>query len=148
MGTRCGDVDPAVIPFLMEKEGLTAAEMNDILYKKSGLLAISGVSSDMRDIEEAAEKGNERAQLALDIFAYLNRKYIGAYAAAMGGVDAIVFTAGIGENGIAIREEICRGLEFLGAVIDPEKNKVRGKEAEVSRDDSAVKIFVIPPTRN
>ncbi|HHW54217.1 MAG: acetate kinase [bacterium] len=144
MGTRCGDVDPAVIPFLMEKEGLTAAEMNDILYKKSGLLAISGVSSDMRDIEEAAEKGNERAQLALDIFAYLNRKYIGAYAAAMGGVDAIVFTAGIGENGIAIREEICRGLEFLGAVIDPEKNKVRGKEAEVSRDDSAVKIFVIP----
>jgi acetate kinase len=144
MGTRCGDVDPAVIPFIMEKEGLAPQEMNDILYKKSGLLGISGVSSDMRDIEEAAANGNKQAQLALDVFAYHNRKYIGAYATAMGGVDAIVFTAGIGENGIEVREAICRGLEFFGAELDPEKNRIRGKEAEISKTGSKVKIFVIP----
>jgi acetate kinase len=144
MGTRCGDIDPAIVPYLMDKEGLSWEDMNEVLYKKSGLLGISGISSDMRDIEEAAASGNEQAQLALDIFAYNNRKFIGAYAAAMGGVDAIVFTAGIGENGIEIREKICRGLEFLGAEIDSERNKVRGKEAEISREGSPVKILVVP----
>ncbi len=110
MGTRCGDIDPAIIPFLMDKEDLNTQELNNVLYKESGLLGISGVGSDMRDVEEAAEDGNKRAQLALKVFAYMNRKFIGAYAAAMGGIDAIVFTAGIGENSISIREMICQGL--------------------------------------
>lgn len=144
MGTRCGDVDPAIIPFLMEKEGLTPAQMNDVLYKKSGLLGLSGVSSDARDVEAAAEKGNERAALALDVLAYLTRKYIGAYAAAMGGLDAVVFTAGIGENSITLREKICTGLEFLGAELDREKNQVRGKEVDVSSPTAKVRILVIP----
>lgn len=144
MGTRCGDIDPAVIPFLMEKENLTPGEMNDILYKKSGLLGLSGVSSDARDIEAAAAAGNERAQLALEVLAYLTRKYIGAYAAAMGGLDAIVFTAGIGENSELIRRMICTGLEFLGAELDEEKNRVRGKEADVATSASKVRILVIP----
>jgi acetate kinase len=144
MGTRCGDIDPAVIPFLMEKENLTPGEMNDILYKKSGLLGLSGVSSDARDIEAAAAAGNERAQLALEVLAYLTRKYIGAYAAAMGGLDAIVFTAGIGENSDIIRRLVCDGLEFLGAELDEEKNRVRGKEADVSTSASKVRILVIP----
>jgi acetate kinase len=144
MGTRSGDLDPAIIPFLMEKEGLTPAQMNSILYKKSGLLGVSGVSSDARDIEQAAQEGNSRAKLALDVFCYLNRKFIGAYAAAMGGIDAIVFTAGIGENSHTVRANTCAGLEFLGAKIDPEKNAVRGKECDISTADSKVKILVIP----
>ena len=144
MGTRCGDIDPAIIPFLMDKEDLNTRELNNVLYKESGLLGISGVGSDMRDVEEAAEDGNKRAQLALKVFAYMNRKFIGAYAAAMGGIDAIVFTAGIGENSISIREMICQGLEFLGAELDPKKNQTRGLEAEISRDGAATKIFVIP----
>lgn len=144
MGTRCGDVDPAAIPFLMEQENLTPAQMNDILYKKSGLLGLSGVSSDARDIEAAAAEGNSRAQLALDVLAYLTRKYIGAYAAAMGGLDAIVFTAGIGENSTSLRAKICAGLEFLGAELDLEKNQVRGKEVDVAKPTARVRILVIP----
>lgn len=144
MGTRSGDVDPAAIPYIMEQAGLSAAEMNDILYKKSGLLGISGISSDARDVEEAANNGNQRARLALDILCYLTRKYIGAYAAAMGGLDAIVFTAGIGENSVTIRNQICQGLEFLGAKLDPTKNNTRGEEIDVSTPDSTVRILIIP----
>ncbi len=144
MGTRCGDVDPMVLTYLMEKEGLDPLTVRNMLHKKSGLMALSGVSSDVRDIEKAEKEGNKRAKLALDMFTYLNRKYIGAYAAAMGGLDALVFTAGIGENGIGIRERICRGLEFLGAEIDPDRNQVRAQEVEISREGSRVKIFVIP----
>ncbi|MCR1898150.1 acetate kinase [Irregularibacter muris] len=144
MGTRSGDIDPAIVTFLMEKEGMTSQEVNDILNKKSGVLGISGVSSDFRDIEGAAEEGNKRAQLALDVFNYRVRTTIGAYAAAMGGVDVIVFTAGLGENSASNRQEICKGLEFFGAEIDEEKNNIRGKEAIVSQENSKVKIMVIP----
>ncbi len=144
MGTRCGDIDPQIVTYLMGKEGLTLDKMNDILNKKSGVLGISGVSSDFRDIEDAAAQGNERAILALDIYHNSVKKYIAAYAAVLGGVDAIVFTAGLGENGAESREEICKGLEFMGAVLDTAKNKVRGKEAIVSTDDSKVKIMVVP----
>jgi acetate kinase len=144
MGTRSGDIDPAVISYLMNKEGLTAEQVIDCLNKRSGALGISGVSSDFRDIEKAAEEGNVRAQITLTMYAYKVRKYIGSYAAAMGGIDAIVFTAGIGENSISLRKEMCAGLEFLGAKIDDERNNVRGKEAEISTDDSKVKIFLIP----
>jgi acetate kinase len=118
--------------------------MNDIMNKKSGVLGISGVSSDFRDIENAAAEGNERAILALDIYHDNVRKYIGAYAAELGGADAIIFTAGLGENGAESREEICKGLEFMGASLDKEKNKVRGKEAFVNTEDSKVKILVVP----
>jgi len=144
MGTRCGDIDGTIIEYLMDKHGYSIKEMMTILNKKSGVLGISGVSSDFRDLESAANEGNARAKLALDKFFYEVRKSIGAYAAAMGGVDAIVFTGGIGENGITNRAAICAGLEYLGAKIDPEKNKTRGVEAEISTDDSKVKIFVIP----
>ena len=144
MGTRCGDIDGTIIEYLMDKHGYSIKEMMTILNKKSGVLGISGVSSDFRDLESAANEGNARAKLALDKFFYEVRKSIGAYTAAMGGVDAIVFTGGIGENGIGNRAAICAGLEYLGAKIDPEKNKTRGVEAEISTDDSKVKIFVIP----
>ncbi len=144
MGTRCGDIDPQIVTYIMGKEGLTLDQMNDIMNKKSGVLGISGVSSDFRDIEDAAAAGNERAALALDIYHDNVRKYIGAYAAVLGGADAIVFTAGLGENGIESREEICKGLEFMGAKLDSEKNRVRGKEAFVNTDDSTVKIMVVP----
>lgn len=144
MGTRCGEIDPAIIPFLMKKENMNPDQMDNYLNKKSGVLGISGVSSDFRDIEEAAEAGNERAQLALDVFAYKVRKYIGSYVAAMGGVDAIVFTAGLGENSIEMRDKICNGLEYLGTRIDPVRNKVRGKAQEISVEGAKVKIFVIP----
>lgn len=144
MGTRCGDVDPAAIPFIMEKEDLSPQEMDDVMNNESGFLGITGISSDTRDIEEAAEAGNHRAKLALDMFTYRVKKYIGSYAAAMNGVDAIVFTAGIGENGIEIREEICQELDYLGIKIDSEKNKVRGKLTDVTAEDSDVKIYVIP----
>ena len=119
-------------------------EMLNILNKKSGVLGISGVSSDFRDLEKAADEGNERAQLALDKFIYEVKKYIGAYATVMGGVDAILFTAGIGENSADLRAKICEGLEYMGIKMDVEKNKVRGEEAVVSADDSKVKIFIIP----
>jgi len=144
MGTRSGEVDPAVIPYLMKKLDLTADQIDTYLNKKSGVLGISGVSSDFRDIEAAATEGNELCQLALDVFAYRVRKFIGSYIAAMGGVDAIVFTAGVGENDIYMRGSICSGLEFLGTSIDPEKNNVRGKEQEISVDGAKVKIFVVP----
>ncbi|MDR7865395.1 MAG: acetate kinase [Sporomusaceae bacterium] len=144
MGTRCGEIDPAIITYLMKKEGLTPDQIDTYLNKKSGVLGLSGISSDFRDIEEAANEGNERAQLALDVFAYKVRKYIGGYAAAMGGVDAIVFTAGLGENSISMRDKICLGLEYLGTRIDPVKNNIRGKAAEISVDGAKVKIFVIP----
>lgn len=144
MGTRCGDIDPAIVGFLMEKENLDINGINNIMNKKSGVLGISGVSSDFRDIEEAAKKGNDRAKLALDIFAYKVKKYIGAYAAAMGGIDAVVFTAGLGENSASMRESICEGLEFLGVKIDKEKNNIRGKETIISAEDASVKIILIP----
>jgi acetate kinase len=144
MGTRCGDIDPAIVTFIMEKENLDLDGVNNLLNKKSGVLGISGVSSDFRDIEKAAEEGNERAQLALDKFNIRVRKYIAAYAAVMGGVDAIVFTAGLGENSISNREAICENLEFMGVKIDKDKNNTRGKETIVSTDDSKVKVLVIP----
>lgn len=144
MGTRCGDLDPAIVTFIMEKENLDIEGINNLLNKKSGVLGISGVSSDFRDIEDAAKEGNERAQLALDKFDIRVRKYIAAYAAVMGGVDAIVFTAGLGENSATNREEIVQGLEFMGVKICSERNKTRGKEVIVSTDDSRVKVLVIP----
>jgi acetate kinase len=144
MGTRCGEIDPAILTYLMKKEGLTPDQVDNYLNKKSGVLGLSGISSDFRDIEEAANDGNERAQLALDVFAYKVRKYIGGYVAAMGGVDAIAFTAGLGENSITMRGKICQGLEYLGTRIDPAKNNVRGKATEISVDGAKVKIFVVP----
>ena len=144
MGTRCGDIDPAIVPYLMEKWDMTYHEIDAIMNKKSGVFGISGVSNDFRVIEEAAEEGNKRAQLALDMFHYKVRATIGAYVAVMGGVDAIVFTAGIGENGIGNRDAICNGLEYLGTRIDADRNNVRGKEAEISAEGSKVKIFAIP----
>ena len=144
MGTRCGDIDPAVAMFIMNKEGLTPDEMNNIMNKKSGALGVSGVSSDFRDLDAGAEAGNDRCRLALDMFTYQVTKFIGSYAAAMGGVDAIVFTAGIGENNAAMREDIIKNFAFLGAAIDPEKNKKRGEACIVSTEDSKVKVCVIP----
>jgi len=145
MGTRCGDLDPAIIPFLMDKEKLSVEEMNKIIYKESGFLGLSeGISSDNRDLGKKAKQGDERAIRALSVFDYGIKKYIGAYAAAMGGVDVVVFTAGIGENAWKVREGACEGLEFLGIKINPEKNKVRAKEAIISSDDSKVKVLVIP----
>ncbi len=144
MGTRSGNLDPAILQFIMNKYGYTADEMLNILNKKSGVLGISGVGSDFRDLEKSAKEGNERAQLALDKFAYEVRKYIGSYAAAMGGVDIITFTAGLGENGPDMRESICEGLGFLGVHVDHEKNQVRGKETDISAADSTVKVYVIP----
>jgi len=144
MGTRCGDLDPMLLTFLADEDGVSPKTMSHILNKESGILGISGVSSDLRDVEEAAEDGNKRAELAENMLYYGVRKYIGAYAAAMGGIDAIVFTAGIGENSIPARAKICAGLEFLGAKIDPEKNDVRGEETIISTDDSNVKIMVVP----
>ncbi len=144
MGTRCGDIDPAILLFLMEKEKLSIESINVLLNKKSGVLGISGISSDFRDIKIAADEGNERAQLALDVFNSRVKKYIGAYAAEMGGVDAIVFTAGLGENSPYTREQICTGLEFLGIKIDHKKNNTIGQESIISTDDSKVKILTIP----
>lgn len=144
MGTRCGDIDPAIVTFLMTELNMSADEANTVLNKKSGVLGISGVSSDFRDIEGAAAEGNNRAKLALDIFNYRVKQYIGSYAASMGGVDCVVFTAGLGENAIETREEICSGLEFLGIEVDHEKNNIRGKVKEVSKDGSKVKVFVVP----
>lgn len=144
MGTRSGMIDPAIVTFLMEKENLSIKEVNDLLNKKSGVLGISGVSSDFRDIHAAADEGNKRARLALDIFAYSVKKYIGTYAAIMGGVDAIVFTAGIGENNAKMRTGILSGLEFMGIKIDEEKNAIRGKEIDISTPDASVRTLVIP----
>ncbi len=144
MGTRCGDIDPAIPLIMMEKENLSPKEMDNILNKKSGILGISGVSSDFRDVGEAAEKGNERALLALKVFAYRIKKYIGAYYAILGGLDVLIFTAGVGERGPLERSLICEGLEHLGVKIDPEKNKVKGEELKISTPDSKVEVWVIP----
>jgi acetate kinase len=144
MGTRCGDVDPTLLFYLAEQEGLDTKALAHILNKESGIQGISGVSSDLRDVEEAASSGNSRAKLAEEMLYYGIRKYIGAYAAAMGGIDALVFTAGIGENSVSGREKICSGLEFLGIKIDSEKNKVRGKERIISTDDATVAVLVVP----
>jgi acetate kinase len=144
MGTRAGDVDVAAVTYLMKKEGLTADEMDNILNKKSGVLGLSGVSSDFRDIEEAAEAGNDRAEIALDVFAYKVAKRIGAYASAMNGVDAIVFTAGLGENSGATRRAICDYLGWMGVHIDSYNNSLRGKAIEISATDSRIRVFVIP----
>ncbi len=143
MGTRCGDIDPAILTFLMEKEGLTAAEIDNILNKKSGVFGVSQLSSDFRDLAEARAKGDEKAALAENMFMYAVKKCIGQYMAVLGRVDAIVFTAGVGENNAEGREMIMDGLEFLGAKIDPVKNNRRGGEFEASADDSKIKIFVI-----
>ncbi|MZP29073.1 acetate/propionate family kinase [Heliobacterium undosum] len=143
MGTRVGDMDPAAVPFLMEKEGLTTGQINDLMNKKSGVLGVSGVSSDFRDLEEGAAKGNERCQMALDMFAYRVKKYIGAYAAVMNGVDAIVFTAGLGENSPSMRRSVCSGLGYLGVQLDEEKNKGRG-EADVSTAGATCRVMVVP----
>lgn len=145
MGTRSGNIDPAIIAFLMKELNISIDEVNDMLNKKSGVYGISGVSSDFRDIEEAAEKGEHRAQLALDIFHNRVKRFVGAYAALMGGVDCIVFTAGLGENSALSRAEICKGLEFLGFNIDEKKNNEgRGCAKEISTTDSKVKVYVIP----
>jgi len=144
MGSRSGDMDPAIVTFLMEKENLTPTEMNNVMNKKSGLLGISGVSSDLRNVEEAAAAGNERAKMAVEVLRKRVVHYIGAYAAEMNGVDAIVFTAGIGENSVSTREKVCEYLTFLGVEIDKEANNCRGKEVEISTANSKVKVFVIP----
>ena len=144
MGTRCGDIDAAILPFLMEKEGLDAKGLSNLMNKQSGVYGMTGISSDFRDIEGAAAKGDEKAQVALDAYVQRVQKYIGAYAAEMNGVDAVVFTAGVGENGIEIRESIASNMEFLGMNLDKEANKVRGKETVISTPDSKVKILLIP----
>lgn len=145
MGTRCGDIDPAIIPFVMKEMNLSVDEVNNLMNKKSGVLGVSGVSSDFRDIEDAAwKKGNKRAQLALEIFNYRVRQTIGSYVASMDGVDCLVFTAGLGENSQETREAICSKLSYLGVKLDLEKNKLRGKALEISTPDSKVKVFVVP----
>ncbi len=144
MGTRSGDIDPAIAMYIMEKEGIHSKDLNHMLNKESGVLGISGVSSDFRDIEKAAADGNERAQLALDIFALKVKKYIGAYIAELNGVDGIIFTAGVGENAIDMRKSICSELENLGIKIDDYRNDVRGKEQIISSEDSKVMVMVIP----
>lgn len=144
MGTRSGDIDPAIVTYIREKENLPQGKVNEILNKRSGMLGISGVSSDFRDIEAAVAEGNERAALALKVFAHKVKFYIGAYIAEMNGVDAIVFTAGVGENDVTMRELICNEMGNLGIKLDLVKNKVRGKETIISMDDSKVKILLVP----
>ncbi len=144
MGTRCGDIDAGAVTFIMEKEKLNTSEISDLLNKKSGVLGVSGVSSDMRELEAAVAAGNPMAILAEKMYFYRVKKYVGAYAAALGGVDIIVFTGGVGENQMNSRSDVCAGLEFLGVKVDPAKNKIRGVEAVVSTDDSRVKVVVVP----
>ena len=144
MGTRSGSIDPSVISFLIEQHGYTIEQFDELLNIKAGILGIAGVSSDFRDVLEAAESENERAKLALEIFYYKVRTLIAAYAGAMGGVDVIVFTAGIGENSSISRREILKGLEFFGFTINTEKNELRGKIQEISNEDSRVKVYVVP----
>ena len=144
MGTRSGSIDPSVISFLIEQHGYTIEEIDELLNKKSGVLGISGVSSDFRDVLAAGEDGNERAKLALEIFYYKVRTQIAAYAGAMGGIDVIVFTAGIGENSAITRKEILKGLEFFGFELDEEKNEIRGNIQEISTENSRVKVYVVP----
>lgn len=143
MGTRSGDMDPAVVTYIEQKDNVSPEEMDNILNKQSGVLGVSGVSSDFRDLEDAAKEGNERAQYALDMFTTRVKRYIAGYMAEIGSVDAIVFTGGIGENSIALREEIMQGFEQFGIKLDSEKNNVRGGEHEISTDDSSVKVMVV-----
>lgn len=143
MGTRSGNIDPALIPYIMEKTGKEAEDVVNVLNHKSGMLALSGFSSDLRDIEQHADE-NDRAELALEVFAGRIHKYLGSYAARMSGVDAIIFTAGVGENSDVIREKVLKGLEFMGVYWDPARNKVRGKEAFINYPHSPVKVMVIP----
>ncbi|MGE5397811.1 MAG: acetate/propionate family kinase [Chitinophagales bacterium] len=144
MGTRCGDIDPAIVFFLMDKLGMNSDEANGYFNKKSGMLGLSGVSNDLRDILEAAGSGNQKAQLSLDVYYTRVKSYIGAYYAILNGCDCLVFTAGVGENAMDIRENVCKDLESLGIKMDTAKNKVRGKEVDVATEDSKVRIFVIP----
>jgi len=145
MGTRSGDIDPAIVPFVMNKEELTLNEVNSMLNKHSGMLAISGISSDMREVTEAMVEGDKNAKLAFDMYAYRVKKYIGAYAAAMNGVDTIVFTAGVGENSVALRKAICEGISFLGIELDEERNSERRKDIrEITTDNSRIKVLVVP----
>ena len=144
MGTRCGDIDPAIIPFIMKKENLDADGVDKLMNKESGVYGMTGISSDFRDIEDAAAQNNELAQVALESYAKKVKKYIGSYAAEMNGVDAVVFTAGVGENGIDMRADIMANMDFLGMKLDEEANKVRGKERVISTEDSKVKILLIP----
>lgn len=145
MGTRSGDIDGGAITFLEKKLSLDADGMSNLLNKKSGVLGITGISSDMREIESANDEGNERAKLALDMYSYRIKKYVGAYAAAMGGCDIIVFTAGVGENQASMREDVCKNMEYMGVKLDVEKNKtIRGEEAIISTPDSKVTVCVIP----
>ncbi|MGG3518697.1 acetate kinase [Bacillus pseudomycoides] len=144
MGTRSGNLDPALIPYIMQKTGQSVEEVLNVLNKKSGMLGLSGFSSDLRDIEQAEKEGNHRAEVALDVFVERIHKYIGSYAARMKGVDAIIFTAGIGENSALIRERVLEGLEFMGVYFDPKRNNIHGEEAFISFPHSPVKIIVIP----
>lgn len=144
MGTRCGDIDATAVLYLMKRENLSAEEMDVVLNKKSGLLGVSGVSNDFRNLDEAIAAGNQDAILARDIFIYRVKKYIGSYIAAMNGIDALIFTAGIGENGPDIREDICKDMDYLGIKIDPKKNICRGQMQDVSAEDSPVHILVVP----
>ncbi|WP_131086483.1 acetate/propionate family kinase [Clostridioides difficile] len=144
MGTRCGDIDPAILPFLMRKEGLDADGLDKLMNKESGVYGMTGISSDFRDIEDAAKNGDERAQATLEAYVKKVQKYIGAYAAEMNGLDVVVFTAGVGENGKAIRADIASNMEFLGMKLDKEANDVRGKETVISTADSKVKMLLIP----
>ncbi len=145
MGTRSGDIDPAIVTYLMDKENLTSKEVYNILNKKSGLLGLSGISNDMRDIQKEKAKGNSRARIAIEVFVHRAKKYIGAYAAIMGGLDALVFTAGIGENDELIRRDVCHGLEFLGIEFnDDVNNRVRAEEAILSKPSSRVKVLLVP----
>ncbi|WP_434511594.1 acetate/propionate family kinase [Desulfitobacterium sp. AusDCA] len=144
MGTRCGDLDPAIVSYIQKKENLSSEEVNEFLNKKCGVLGLSGVSSDFRDLEGAAKEGNYRAQLALDVFAHDVKKYIGSYAAILDGADAIIFTAGLGENSAEMRAKITKGLDYLGVEIDPEKNNTRGKEIDISTENARCRVLVIP----
>ncbi len=144
MGSRCGDIDPSAVCYMMEKSGMTPHEMSEYLNKKSGVLGVAGISSDMRDNENADNEGNKMAHLALAMYNYRIKKYIGAYAAAMNGVDIIVWTAGVGENQEGVRWDSCQGLEYLGVKMDKERNHVRSKEQILSADDSKVKVVMIP----
>ncbi|MBR3791372.1 MAG: acetate kinase [Clostridia bacterium] len=144
MGTRTGFMDPAVVTFIMENEGMSAKEVDALMNKKSGVFGVSGVSSDFRDLGKAADEGNERAKLAIDMFCYSVTKLIGSYAAAMGGVDAVVFTAGVGENDAFCRAKIVEGLEFMGIKIDKDANNIRGIAKDISSADATVKTLVIP----
>ncbi|OAA82740.1 acetate kinase [Clostridium ljungdahlii] len=144
MGTRCGDIDPAIIPFVMKRTGMSVDEMDTLMNKKSGILGVSGVSSDFRDVEEAANSGNDRAKLALNMYYHKVKSFIGAYVAVLNGADAIIFTAGLGENSATSRSTICKGLSYFGIKIDEEKNKKRGEALEISTPDSKIKVLVIP----